>query len=382
MSSKLSLRLKKVLTILTMTILTASLALVLTDKPAVVRAAEVTAKCNNNTSDATTINNAISGSAVGDEIVIQGTCSINATIKLLGDRSYRGESRSGTVLKQANGANLTALLASDSWVNNSTTTGNPTSVRQLTLDGNKANNPTTATDGLVIRSWLTAVEDTYIRNCKGSGIRLTNKSANNTNLTNTQVNGRIAGNFIDASDSHGIYIQDSQNNVTDWQLLDNWVGGSGLSGIRIENAAGWMVERNHIYGVQTDAIYADRLYGSTIADNYIESFGQSATVGTYYGVNTKVQGNLASTISNNRVFSSESNGSSTYRYIGARGNYGIGVIAVTGNVIRGISSSLSTGLYYDQMNGTGLTVSSTGNTVTNVNTPLTTVGAVTVGAGI
>jgi hypothetical protein len=178
---------------------------------------------------------------------------LNAPIKLLGDRTYSGYSRSGTVLKQANGANLSALFASDSYLNNYTYTGTPVAIRHLTLDGNKAQN-TAATDGIILRSWLSVIEDIHIMNMSENGIRATNLSTNGTAITNTEVNGRIADNFIENSNGHGVYIQDTENALTDWYLSDNWIAGSGIDGIHMDNAAGWVVERNHIYGVQQNAL--------------------------------------------------------------------------------------------------------------------------------
>lgn len=344
-------------------------------------AAKVTATCSNTSTDAATINSTISGSSVGDEIVIDGPCLLNATIVLSPGRSYRGDSRN-TVLKQANGANLTALMASYGFVNNSTTTDDPISVRSLALDGNKANN-TQATTGLVVRAWQSTVEDLQVTNCHGNGIRVTNLSANGTPITNTEVNGRISNVFVTGSDNHGIYIQDTGNAVTDWYLEDTWVAGSGADGIHLDNTAGWAVERNHVYGVGNDAIYANRTFGSSVSDNYIEDFGQSSTAGTYYGIQTTVQGDAATTITGNRVFNFQSEVSgSTYRYLGiSQVNYSTGVASVTGNVIRG-KGTTGTGLYYSKGGGTALTVASTGNNVTGVATQRSIGTGVTVIAGI
>jgi hypothetical protein len=153
------------------------------------------------------------------------------------------------VLKQANGANLAAILASDSWVNNTSTTGDPLVVRDLTIDGNDASNPT-AGDALVIRSWHTP--------------------------------------------------------VTDWNILDNWIASSGGSGINMDNAAGWVVERNHLYGDGAAGISASRLFASSISDNYIEDFNTS-------GITATVQGDAASVISGNRIFPFSGSGTLTTR---------------------------------------------------------------------
>jgi Right handed beta helix region len=340
--------------------------------PQQAEATKVLAECSNSTTDASVINAAVASSDQGDEIVISGQCLINETIRIVGERSYRGESRTGTVLRQADNANLTAILASDSYLDNSPTTGRPVAVRQLSLDGNSDGN-TAPTAGFLVRSWQTVVEDLEIRGMEGHGIWFRNESADGTRLTNTSVNGQIVGNFITDSGGHGVFVDDPGNSLTDWNLTDNWIAGSGLDGIHLDNAAGWVVRNNHVYGVPGNAIYANRLWGTSISDNYVEDFGGADEPGTWYGIQATVQGGAASTISSNKVFSfgGESNPDSTYRYIGiSQVNYGSGVVSVTGNAIRGAGTASGTGLYYAVGQGDLLTVASTGNIVTEVRTPL------------
>lgn len=330
--------------------------------------AQVRAMCTGLVSDAAAINAAIAASEPGDEIVIDGPCLIAETITLLGNRSYRGESRTGTVLRQAANASLQAMLASDSYLDNVPYTGSPISIRQMTLDGNDG----AGTTGIILRSWQSVVEDVQIRNMGAHGIMLSNASANGTLMTeSTSVNGQIVGNFITDSGGHGIFVNEPDgNSMTDWNLTDNWIADSGLSGIYLDNAAGWVIERNHIYGVPHHALRAHRLWGTSIADNYVEGFGESSEAGAWYGINATIQGGKASTIANNRVFTSggggENNPGSSYRYIGLSVNYGQGVVSVTGNAIRGAGTERSIGLYYARGNGELLTVASTGNVVTDV----------------
>jgi hypothetical protein len=234
-----------------------------------------------------------------------------------------------------------------------------------------------ATDGLVLRSWQSVAEDLRILDFGGSGIRVTNISVDGTTLTSTQVNGLIADSFIANSGRHGIFVEDSGNAVTDWQLTGNWVAESALDGISMENATGWILTHNHVYGVGNNAIWAERMYGTTITDNYIEGFGEGTEEGTWFGIGGTVQGSAGSTISMNRVFTLRGEQpESTYHYIGiAAVNYGEGVVAVTGNVVRGVGSSTSVGLSYSAEAGRSLTVSSTGNAVAAVGTPVETAGA-------
>jgi len=338
---------------------------------------------SNTDADADTINAAIVASPQGAEIVIRGKCLLKKTIRLLGNRSYRGESRTGTVLKQADGANLVALVATAEFLDDKDYTGSPVSVRQLTLDGNRANN--TQTDGLVLRSWLSVVEDLRITNMGGNGLRVTNRSANGTKLKTTQVNGRIAGNFIEKSGGHGVFVEDTGNAVTDWILADNWIAESGGDGIHMDNAAGWFIERNHIYGVPQNAIDAARLFATSISDNYIEEFGAMQQVGTWCGIRATVNGGAASTIANNRIFnlSKKCNPESEFRYISLATNYGTGVVVVTGNVLHGIGTARGrgTGQYFTARRDRELKVASTGNFIEGVQSHRFAGPYVTVSAG-
>jgi hypothetical protein len=338
----------------------------------------------NTPTDAATLNAAIANSPVGAEIVIRGTCLLNQTVRLLGNRSYRGESRSGTVLRQADGANLAALVASSVFLDNTDYTGTPIALRHLTLDGNRKNNPQAATAGLALRSWLSVVEDVHITGMGGDGIRLTSLSANGTVLKNTQVNGRIAGNFIEGSGRHGVFVEDPRNAVTDWILADNWIANSGADGIHLDNAAGWIIERNHIYGVPQNAIYAHRLFATAISNNYIEGFGEGPQAGTWHGIWASLQGGAASTITGNRIFNfgGEKNADSTYRYLAVSVNYGSGVVSVTGNAIRGAATPRGTGLLYTAKEGTTLLVTSAGNAVEEVHSKQSADPRVTLSAGL
>jgi hypothetical protein len=338
---------------------------------------------SNAATDADTINAAIAASPRGAEIVIRGPCLINKTIRLLDNRSYRGESRTGTLLKQADGANLVALMANAAFLDNGDYTGEPVEVRQLTLDGNQKHNAQAQTDGLILRSWLSVVEGVCITNMTGNGLRVTNRSADGTKLKNSQVNGRIAGNFIENSGGHGIYIEDTQNAVTDWILTDNWIASSGLDGIHLDNAAGWFIEHNHIYGVGHDAISANSLFATAICDNYIEDFGETKSPGTWCGIRATLNGGNGSTIAANRIFNVNMNRRSQadFHYLDLAVNYGTGMVAVTGNVISGTGTPRETAQCFMAGDNRKLTVVSVGNLIEGVETHRLLGSHVTVSAG-
>jgi hypothetical protein len=359
--------------------LTATFLLTLPLVSAQAGAAAVDVNCENADADTARLNNAIANSKTGDAIRIHGSCLVNDTIVLYGDRSYLGDSRTGTLIRQADGADLPALVASDSWHTNAPATGRPIRLAHMTLDGNRAHNAHTS--ALVIRSWLTVIEDVSVKNAAADGIRLTNLAKDTkTGLKSTQVNGRISNCFIERSGANGIHVLDTGNSVTDWDLLDSWIASSGESAIYMDNAAGWKIRGTHLYGVQQHGIYARRCFGTTIADNYIEDFGGAGGEdNTWYGIACTVQGGAASVIDGNKVFrSNRAAATGNFVYIGVpQVNYGTGVINVLSNIIRGANGDHDIGLSYQVGGGAGLQVLSVNNHVQSAGTPRSVASKVT-----
>lgn len=328
----------------------------------------VAVDCTGAVGDAATINAAIANSIPGAEITIRGICSIDQPIRLEGDRSYRGLSRTGTVLRQAPGSNPIAILASDTFLDNQPFTGNPVSIRHLKVEGTGSGQAS----GIILRSWLSTIEDVWVTNMGNDGIRATNRSANGTAITNTQVNGRIVANFIENNGRHGVHVQDTGNSVTDWTLADNWIAGSAFDGIRMDNAAGWMVERNHIYGVGAHAINANRLFATSISDNYIEGFGESSTYRPFavFGIRATIQGeDVGSVIHGNRIATfnlSAPEDSTRYRYVYLFQNYGTGYVSMLGNTIIGSDRPNSSGVVMRAPVGSSMEVATQGNIIEKV----------------
>ncbi|MGW0802518.1 right-handed parallel beta-helix repeat-containing protein [Nonomuraea sp. NPDC002799] len=331
--------------------------------------------------DDRTIQAQIDGSKVGDEIVITGPCVINSTVKLLDNRTYRGDSRTGTVIKQADNANLPAMFASESWVDNWTSSSEPVRVERLTLDGNRAKN--TGTVGLMLRSWGSRVYDVEVWNAPSDGIRLSNPAKDGTTtLDNTMVNGIISDVYIDNSGGAGVRVldPDGASKITDWTFTRSWVRDSGTSAVQSDNAAGWLITDLHLYGNAKNALDLDRCFGTSVQNNYIEDFGYKATtaVADYFGIRCTVQDGAASTISGNRIHNFRDDGVTlpvgpTFYYLALDGvNEGNGTVVVTGNAIRGAGGSAKqTGLLYKKGSGTSLAVTSTGNLVKYVTTAKT-----------
>jgi hypothetical protein len=339
-------------------------------------AAQVNVTCTNTVPDAVKLNTTIENSHSGDRIQIHRTCLLNATVVLLGDRTYEGDSRTGTVLRQASGSNLPALLASDSWNDDWSYTGDPICIAQLALDGSSSAN--SSTNALVIRSWLTVIEDLQVENAPADGIQVTSLSKSGVGLQSSQVNGHISNVFVTNSGSVGIHVVDPDNRVTDWSLLDSWVANSRQSAIYMDNAAGWTVRGNHVYGIQQHAIFANSCWATSIDGNYIEDFGGSGGSNTWYGIACTVGGGAASVISGNTVFMFiKEPPSGDFVFVGVpQVNYETGVINVVGNTILGANGRRDTGLSYLLNGGVGLEVLSSNNNVRDVHT------ARSIGAGV
>ena len=84
------------------------------------------ATCTNDAAhDTALLTSTMNATAGGDLVRFHGSCIVRETICLRGDRAYVGDSRSGTIIQQAGGAYLAAVLASDTWCENRAWTGAP-----------------------------------------------------------------------------------------------------------------------------------------------------------------------------------------------------------------------------------------------------------------
>jgi hypothetical protein len=343
---------------------------------AVQPAASVRVTCKDRSTDAAMLQRAINSSPAGAAIEFQGgTCLLTTGLTLLADRTYTGGNTTGTVLQQDGSASY--MLASSAYVDNSASTGDPLSIRDLTVACDGAG----STDGIILLNWQADVENVDVSGCGGSGIVDTNTNASGGAITNTSVNSRFDNNFITNSGKYGFYVHDTGNSVSDGFLDNNQIASSGLDAIHLENAAGWNISGNHLYDVGQNAISADRLFGTTISSNYIEDFGDGKHSGTWYGILGTVQNGNGSTILGNKISNDLGEpAGATFVYISiAQANSGTGHLSVTGNVIVGerksdIGISVSGGQ-------NKLDVTASGNQVSNVGTVLVNGGNATLTRG-
>jgi parallel beta-helix repeat protein len=292
--------------------------------------------CQDNPGDAARIQAAVDASAPGAVIQIAGgTCLLTKGIVLAGDKTYAGGSTTGTVLKQDGPMGF--VLAAEAYADNSTSTGDPVEIRDLTVacDGSGG------TDGIILLNWQANVQRVDVHGCGGSGIVDTSVAQNGTAITNTSVNSRFEDDFISDSGQYGFEVRDPANAVTDGFFTDCQVAGSGADGIHLENSEGWVISGNHLYGDGGDGIDAARLYGTTISGNYIEDFAAARPSGTWYGITGTAQGGSGSDIAGNKVFNDNGEQAGAgHVYIAVTvTNYGTGYLSVSGNVIGTVAAA-------------------------------------------
>jgi len=290
--------------------------------------------------------------------------------------SYVGDSKTGTVIQQAAGANLAAVVADYSWTASGDAYGdNAMTVAHLTIDGNKANNSSGV--GLVVRSWDSTFEDLQIQNTPGDGLLFSNAAKDSTLLASTSnlVNNHFSKLFIQNIGGHGFHVSDdgsSGNHLTDGWLEDTAISNPADSAIYMDNSAGWVVRGNHVYAVPQHAIEAGRCFGTTIDDNYIENFGVGGSSGTsYFGIQCAIESGPGSIISNNKIFQIGGQGSGNYYFIDTKLVSGTGYVNVLGNLLTGPGTN-DTGLYYSNPVGAGtmLNYVSASNQLTGMTTTL------------
>jgi hypothetical protein len=338
--------------------------------------ASVQVTCQDRDTDAATAQQAIDTSPAGAAIEFQGgTCLLTKGLVLLGDRTYTGDSTTGTILKQDGPASY--VLATRSYVTSAPSTGDPLAIHDLTVacDGSGR------TDGIIVLNWQTDVEHVDVSDCGGSGIVDTSMGASGRVITNTSVNSRFDNNFISGSGQYGFEVIDPAGAVTDGYLENNQIEGSRLDAVYLANAGGWDISGNHLYNVAHSAIVALRLYGTTISGNYIEDFGVGQRSGTWFGIVGTAQDGNGSTIVGNKIFNDQGEtAGSHYIYLAiTQANSGTGHVAVTGNIIMGDRAG-DVGLSF--AGGTAkLSATASGNEITGVGRPRAVLPGASVTAG-
>ena len=265
----------------------ASLTIGLTHRSDPARA-QVDARCTDDAAtDLGVLTKAIRGSKAGDAVVIRGHCLVSGTVKLLGGRTYRGETRTtqnhvGSTIEQAPNTTMPALMASESWVEDWEVAGEPIAIQGSLAPGQWSCGHERDRAPVVVQPRRQRARP---RRRPGRYPDLEPERRRQDRAHQQPGQRDHLERFIEFAGRHGIAaIEADGNSVTDWSLQNNSIGSSGHDGIHLDNAAGWAVSHNHMYANGRNGIFAAKAWGTTIDDNYIEDFGRTAVDGLYRGI--------------------------------------------------------------------------------------------------
>lgn len=242
------------------------------------------------TADAAAIQAVINAAPTGARHMVPAGSNqylLNAPIVLKGgfyDLGGAAASAAACRFKIASGANLDYAFVGTGHYNNATATDPTIIVNGLALDGNKANQTGGKGQGVVLSGWRSGVTNSTLVNTRGHGIVFTDRSANGTTLaTGTGVECYVDGVVVDGPGGHGVWVRSANNWFTDGWMRRVVVANGGLTGIRVESAAGWDIQSTHVYAVYLDGVAVSNGYATDIHDVYVEGFGalNGATSITY-----------------------------------------------------------------------------------------------------
>lgn len=298
------------------------------------------------TDDYTAITAAITASTQGSTVYFPpGTYITSATISLRKSRRYAGSHREMCTVKMKASTNLDAVMASEGWIGTSATApDNPTIVENLGIDANRTNQSSGIGHGLVLMTFWDWVRDLEIVSCRGDGLRLSAARADGTEVTGSSVEHHIFHCDIRNCTGYGIRVYDptpGTQTVTDGWIRDTIIQNVGEDGIRVDSSAGWVVEGNHLYTLPKHGIHMGRADSTRVIGNYIESWGTSASAGTYGaivfgdGSTTFIGGSNPSVIVGNTAFyaSGAAGGSNLRGIIAATSSGTTSHLSIVGNAL-------------------------------------------------
>lgn len=191
-----------------------------------------------------------------------------------------------SILKRKSGS-TTFLMASEGYASNATVVDLGSVIRDMRFDGSKPDsNYATGRDGLILRTYRSAIERCRFTNAAGHGLLLTALSANGTPITNGMAENRILNNRFDANNGAGLYGRDGTAN----QLADLFIrgnafgpnGGSSFYNLDLERCAGSHISDNHLYGVSRGDMRLLKASALTVAGNNMDATYANAGSGKQY----------------------------------------------------------------------------------------------------
>jgi len=191
----------------------------------------------------------------------------NDGVTIQGQKSGKSSGNS-TFIRLANGANCDIFLSHT----NPITTSSPRfgiTIKDLEIDGNKANNPSGGCGIKGVFTWST-FDGLHIHDTKGDGIRLLTVVADPTLVFDQ----RLYSVKVNDADGSGILID---NQVNDGRAYDTEITGCAKYGFYLNNSGAWQIFGGSIY----DNAY-NQMYVKWGADNIIQGVTFDHNNGNYH----------------------------------------------------------------------------------------------------
>src|SRR5258708_2136136 len=160
-----------------------------------------------------------------------GTYNVSKTLELRPGTTYRGSNPQSSVIRQADGANLVAVLADQNFLQNRRQTTSGVQIEDLGIDGNAgpAQRPHNRSGhGLMLMTDRCLVRHVTVSNTPQAAIVLTDQNASRTVVGNNAVENRIEDCTIIQPGSYGVWIFYTRSSArqTTGYLLNNIVNHS------------------------------------------------------------------------------------------------------------------------------------------------------------
>jgi hypothetical protein len=245
------------------------------------------AKGNGKDDDTRAIQAAIAGAPLGATVWFPpGTYLVSRALVLRAGCTYRGSNPNSSIIKQANDANLVAVMMDEGFAGNAHQSSSGIQVEDLGIEGNSGRNR--HGHGLLLMADRSLVRHVLVNFPAEAGIVLTDQNRTGSVITNPAVENRIEDCTVTQPGTYGIWVVDTNNSgrQTDGYMLNNIVKNPlGEWGIRVERAAGWFIANNHVYHCAQNGIYLSHTECTYFYCNEIDHFGLTKVPPRqYYGL--------------------------------------------------------------------------------------------------
>ncbi len=317
------------------------------------------------TDDTAAIQAAIDASVSGQSVYFPaGTYMVSGEIVLKGERTYFGDNYWYSTIKLANGSNKSVLVA-DRWFNQNQNEGRPLTIRDITIDGNKANN--TSGHGIILCNFRPRIDRVRVTNCAEDCIHMPAYYKNGTTaITFNSVGAMITNCRLEGAGTNGRYLfvaggpTGDSTTYTDGWLTNVSMGSNAARAVHIEPGSGWFLQNIHIDSVSgSQCIYINRCSTIHISNIYLEGWGSGDLTASRTGIYVNNIGVGAGVFIDNIGMNPSTPNSGVYvAAIGVRGSATAGGFANISNVWMDGPSAHDYNLAYrcSAATGGGLTV--------------------------